>query len=373
MPLSAQDFTPFAQQVKQANPDLLFVAWAGTTAPAMWRALEQQGAFGVSNKITTGLAERATWSTFGDVAAKIDFLSHYVYTAPKNKVNDFLVNSMRKRSQVPDLFTPDGFVAAQMIVRALDVANGDDVDKMISALEGWSFVGPKGQQNVRKSDHAMIQPMFQVKLVKAANGKFAAEGDRPDQGPVRRPAGAALDDHSLISGIVATSAPILATRNLGLDIGGATIVADVSLEVAAGEFVGIIGPNGAGKTTLFNLLSGLLRPTAGSVELHGRDVTGQPPYRRSRAGLGRTFQVSSVFPLLAVLRERAPRGRGGARRLAPDLAARRVGRARRSSGRDRALDRVGLAGADAVAGGLALARRQAQARAGDAARGPTRT
>jgi branched-chain amino acid transport system ATP-binding protein len=99
---------------------------------------------------------------------------------------------------------------------------------------------------------------------------------------------------------VGTSAPILATRNLGLDIGGAKIVADVSLEVRAGEFVGIIGPNGAGKTTLFNLLSGLMRPTAGSVELHGRDVTDSPPYRRTRAGLGRTFQVSSIFPLLSV-------------------------------------------------------------------------
>ena len=173
VPLSAQDFTPFAQQVKQANPDLLFVAWAGTTAPAMWRALEQQGAFGVSNKITTGLAERATWSTFGDVAAKIDFLSHYVYTAPKNKVNDFLVTSMRKRGQVPDLFTPDGFVAGQMIVQALTGAKGDNVDKMVSALEGWNFVGPKGQQSIRASDHAMIQPMFQVKLVKQANGKWA--------------------------------------------------------------------------------------------------------------------------------------------------------------------------------------------------------
>ena len=172
VPLSAQDFTPFAQQVKQANPDLLFVAWAGTTAPAMWRALEQQGAFGVSNRITTGLAERATWSTFGDTAAKIDFLSHYVYTGPKNKVNDFLVNAMRKRNQVPDLFTPDGFVAGQMIVRALDVANGDNVDRMISALEGWNFVGPKGQQSIRASDHAMLQPMFQVKLVKQANGKW---------------------------------------------------------------------------------------------------------------------------------------------------------------------------------------------------------
>jgi branched-chain amino acid transport system ATP-binding protein len=99
---------------------------------------------------------------------------------------------------------------------------------------------------------------------------------------------------------VSTSAPILATRKLGLDIGGAHIVADVSLEVAAGELVGIIGPNGAGKTTLFNLLSGLVRPTAGTVELHGRDVTGEPPFRRARAGLGRTFQVSSVFPLLTV-------------------------------------------------------------------------
>jgi branched-chain amino acid transport system substrate-binding protein len=172
VPLSAQDFTPFAQQAKQANPDLLFVAWAGANASAMWRALEQQGVFGVSNKITTGLPERAAWTAFGDVAAKIDFLSHYVYTAPKNRVNDFLVNSMRKRSQVPDIFTPDGFVAGQMIVRALQGGGGDNVDRMISALEGWNFVGPKGQQSIRAADHAMIQPMFQVKLVKTANGKW---------------------------------------------------------------------------------------------------------------------------------------------------------------------------------------------------------
>jgi branched-chain amino acid transport system ATP-binding protein len=99
---------------------------------------------------------------------------------------------------------------------------------------------------------------------------------------------------------VSTQAPILATRDLGLDIGGARIVADVSLEVAEGELVGIIGPNGAGKTTLFNLLSGTIRPTTGTVELDGEDVTPQPPHRRTQAGLGRTFQVSSVFPLLPV-------------------------------------------------------------------------
>jgi branched-chain amino acid transport system ATP-binding protein len=99
---------------------------------------------------------------------------------------------------------------------------------------------------------------------------------------------------------VSTKAPILATRDLGLDIGGARIVADVSLEVREGELVGIIGPNGAGKTTLFNLLSGTIRPTSGSVLLDGRDVTRDPPHRRTQAGLGRTFQVSSVFPLLSV-------------------------------------------------------------------------
>ena len=96
------------------------------------------------------------------------------------------------------------------------------------------------------------------------------------------------------------SSPILATRNLGLDIGGARIVADVSLEVAEGELLGIIGPNGAGKTSLFNLLCGLYRPTAGSIHLEGQDITNQPTFLRTREGIGRTFQVSSVFPLLTV-------------------------------------------------------------------------
>ena len=239
---------------------------------------------------------------------------------------------------------------------------------MISALEGWNFVGPKGQQSIRAADHAMIQPMFQVKLVKQANGKWQPRVVSADQGPVRRPAGAALAEQTLTgSRIVATTAPILATRNLGLDIGGAHIVADVSLEVRAGEFVGIIGPNGAGKTTLFNLLSGLMRPTAGSVELHGRDVTGEPPFRRTRAGLGRTFQVSSVFPLLTRARERPARRGGGARRDDADLAAGAVGA--RGVERARAGARARRPrGARRLAGGPALARRQAQARARDAAR-----
>jgi branched-chain amino acid transport system ATP-binding protein len=136
---------------------------------------------------------------------------------------------------------------------------------------------------------------------------------------------------------------ILATRDLGLDIGGATIVADVGLEVREGEFLGIIGPNGAGKTSLFNLLSGLYRPTKGTIELAGREITNDPPYRRTQAGLGRTFQISSVFPRLTALenvRLSAEARLGGAMRV-----WRRASRVREAVERAGwALDRVGLAG-----------------------------
>ncbi len=167
VPLTATDFTPFASQAKSQSPDLLFVAWAGTTGPAMWKALQQQNVLS-STTVTTGLAERATWSAFPD---GITFLSHYVANAPDNKVNTWLVNTMRKRNQIPDIFTPDGFVAAQMIVHAVQKTGGGDVDKMISSLEGWQFVGPKGIMRIRQQDHALIQPMFSVKLVTQTNGK----------------------------------------------------------------------------------------------------------------------------------------------------------------------------------------------------------
>jgi branched-chain amino acid transport system ATP-binding protein len=94
--------------------------------------------------------------------------------------------------------------------------------------------------------------------------------------------------------------PVLQLRGIGRRFGGVEAVADVDLTVGAGERRAILGPNGAGKTTLFNLISGEFPPSAGTVELFGRDVTDAPARTRARMGLSRTFQTSRLFGGLSV-------------------------------------------------------------------------
>lgn len=93
---------------------------------------------------------------------------------------------------------------------------------------------------------------------------------------------------------------VLEARNVTVRFGGLTAVQDASLEVRAGEIVGLIGPNGAGKTTMFNAISGIVTPARGSIHLFERDVTAVPVHERARAGLGRTFQVLQLFGELTV-------------------------------------------------------------------------
>jgi branched-chain amino acid transport system ATP-binding protein len=90
----------------------------------------------------------------------------------------------------------------------------------------------------------------------------------------------------------------IALRAVGLKkhFGGLTAVSDVSLDVRAGEIHAVIGPNGAGKSTLINLLSGDLSASAGEIMLGGNDITRLAPDRRARAGLGRSYQKTTIFP-----------------------------------------------------------------------------
>ncbi len=146
---------------------------------------------------------------------------------------------------------------------------------------------------------------------------------------------------------------LLSTRGLTWRVGEVSIVDDVSLDLAPGEFLAVIGPNGAGKTSLFNLISGLQRPTAGTVSLDGIELTHLAPHRRAGLGLGRTFQSSAVFASLTVAANVAlavQARRGGSMRLWPRRSA------DRAISREAAevLDRVGLGPrAEALAGNLA--------------------
>ncbi|SCG66099.1 substrate-binding domain-containing protein [Micromonospora humi] len=159
-PASATEFTPFASQIKAAKPDLLFVAWAGTTAGAMWQTLDQQGVLAATT-VVTGLDIRASWPTFGAAGSKISFLSHYFDGASDTEAAK--AAKAKIAGGTLDLFHPDGFAAAQMVVRAVQ-EGGDDVDKMVTALEGWEFEGVKGTMKIRAEDHALLQPMYQAKL-----------------------------------------------------------------------------------------------------------------------------------------------------------------------------------------------------------------
>ncbi|KQP49373.1 ABC transporter ATP-binding protein [Pseudorhodoferax sp. Leaf274] len=93
----------------------------------------------------------------------------------------------------------------------------------------------------------------------------------------------------------------LVTQGLGISFGAFHAVADVNLSLEPGARQALIGPNGAGKTTLINLLTGIYKPSAGSIRVNGEDITAWPADRRARSGLARTFQINTLFPSLTPL------------------------------------------------------------------------
>ena len=98
-----------------------------------------------------------------------------------------------------------------------------------------------------------------------------------------------------------TAEPIIETRDLTIRFGGHVAVDHVTLRIEPFALKSIIGPNGAGKTTLFNLMTGQYKPTGGKVFLKGQDITSLGVAERTRLGIGRSFQLTNIFPLLTVL------------------------------------------------------------------------
>jgi branched-chain amino acid transport system ATP-binding protein len=126
---------------------------------------------------------------------------------------------------------------------------------------------------------------------------------------------------------------VLVVEGLVKRFGGFTAVNNVSFKVDQGEILGLIGPNGSGKSTIFNMLSGTLVPSAGSIEFAGAEIAGAPPYRIINSGIGRTFQIPRPFHRLTMFENVA---------LAGYFGQGRHSRAKAEEAAERALSMVGL-------------------------------
>jgi lipopolysaccharide export system ATP-binding protein len=107
--------------------------------------------------------------------------------------------------------------------------------------------------------------------------------------------GSAVSSPAVSSWVAAGGQGVLAVHRLGKGYRGRMVVQDVSLSVRRGEAVGLLGPNGAGKTTVFYMITGLVKPDKGKIELDGHDVTGLPMFQRARLGVGYLPQEASIF------------------------------------------------------------------------------
>ena len=172
VPTSTSDFTPFSKKAADANGTYIFIAWSNAlTAGAMLTSLKVQGVFAKAKPIT-GLAGAATYNIYGTLfeGAGAIMTNSYFAGAGKSQAASDMAAWFTANKKTQDLFTSTGADAAKMIVQALKGNSAQNVDKMISNLEGYSWVGVKGLMTVSPSSHLLIQPMFLVGLNKTATG-----------------------------------------------------------------------------------------------------------------------------------------------------------------------------------------------------------
>ena len=172
VPTSTSDFTPFSKKAADANGTYIFIAWSNAlTAGAMLTSLKVQGVFAKSKPIT-GLAGAATYNIYGTLfeGAGAIMTNSYFAGAGKSQAATDMAAWFTTNKKTQDLFTSTGADAAKMIVQALKGNSAQSVDKMISNLEGYSWVGVKGLMTVSPATHLLIQPMFLVGLNKTATG-----------------------------------------------------------------------------------------------------------------------------------------------------------------------------------------------------------
>jgi ABC-type branched-subunit amino acid transport system ATPase component/ABC-type branched-subunit amino acid transport system substrate-binding protein len=297
VPPDTTDFRPFLRKILDTGADVLVQSWSGAGYGPFFSQMRELG-IPDSVKITGGLGEREARHAMGLDAVGMVGICKYSYILPKNPVNDWLTEKhIEKHGEPPDLFTGSGFAAGVALVEALKRTQGNpEAGAMIPVMEGMAFEGPKGTYVFRKEDHQALQPMYVVEMV--------PDPDPTNSWAIPRLIQEVTSEETappLFELIFETKDHIVETSRLRKEFGALVAVANVSIKVRPNTIHSIIGPNGAGKTTFFNLLSGNLEPTAGRVFFKGRDITRLPLHRTAHLGIGRSFQITNIFPNLTVL------------------------------------------------------------------------
>jgi branched-chain amino acid transport system substrate-binding protein len=295
VPPDTADFRPFLNQILDTSAEVLVQSWSGAGHRPLFSQMRELGVF-ERMKVTGGLGDREARHALGMDAVGMVGICKYSYILPTNEVNDWLTaKHIERYGEPPDLFTGGGFAAGIALVEALEQTGGNpDADALIRAMEGLSFEGPKGTYTFRRQDHQALQPMYVVEMV--------PDPERPWAIPkLIREAAPEETAPPMKEAVTVTKDFIIETERLRRVFGALVAVANVSIQVRPNTIHSIIGPNGAGKTTFFNLLSGTLEPTSGRVYYKGRDITNLPLHRTAHLGIGRSFQITNIFPNLTVL------------------------------------------------------------------------
>ncbi len=176
-PLTTKDFTPYLQHILSLNPlpKVLVVTWAGVGTLTLFKQMQELGMY---NKMTiTGILDssQAVLKALSKSGSGYQGVTEYYYTLPNNQVNDWMVKHYEAKynNQPPDIFTATGFQAGELIAQGIQKANSLDSGKLIAAMSGATFQGPKGTVTIRKSDHQALQDMYVVKLVWDAKAGIA--------------------------------------------------------------------------------------------------------------------------------------------------------------------------------------------------------
>ena len=297
VPPDTTDFRPFLKQVVGSGAEVLVQSWSGAGYRPLFSQMRELGVF-ERMRVTGGLGDREARHALGMDAVGMVGICKYSYILPQNPINDWLTEQhLERHGEPPDLFTGGGFAAGVALAEALMRTGGNpDADALIAAMEGLSFEGAKGTYTFRREDHQALQPMYVVEMV-------------PDPDPQRpwaiphliREASPEETAPPVKEAVGVTKDFIIETDRLRREFGALVAVANVSIRVQPNTIHSIIGPNGAGKTTFFNLLSGTLEPTSGRVYYKGREITNLPLHRTAHLGIGRSFQITNIFPHLTVL------------------------------------------------------------------------